>query len=336
MIQGVQKAHQLRSQSFSLLTYPNVRSGGFTPSGLADEPSERPGFAVSVSLENGAYPLCRSGNRETGDRRPETDQRRTHFITILVVSLLILPGVALSTCREESFASQLVPPAYAAQVDATIRYFGHNFFQILTGKGTSIATDPLAPGMYPDPQISADVVTVGREHINHNHVPIIRGTPQVLRGLRDFGIDWNRVRVNVKDLFVYNIPIYQNGFDQDSIRGAAFVFDLGRLCIAHLGDLGHQLTPRQLKWIGKIDVALTPISGRWTMGPYTAREVIKQLKPKIAIPMHYRDNMHLVRAFAEGFPSRHLKTNVLQVSKSSLPSATEIVVLTPPGAVSWE
>lgn len=263
--------------------------------------------------------------------------RTCHVFGVLVLALLMLPSVASAVCREESFASRLlIPPAFAASVDATIRYFGHNFFQILTRKGTSIATDPLAPGMYPDPKIAAELVTVGREHINHNYVPIIRGTPHVLRGLGEFGTDWNEVRMNLKDVFVYNIPVYQNALDEDSIKGAAFVFDIGKLCIAHLGDLGHTLTPKQLKWIGKIDVALTPISGRWTMGPHTAREVIKQLKPKIAIPMHYRDNLHLVRLFATGFPIRHLKTNSVRVSKDTLPTATEVVVLTPPGAQSWE
>jgi len=259
---------------------------------------------------------------------------RSALCALLVLSML--PAIAWSACREDNLASRLIPPAYAASADATINYFGHNFFQIITSKGTSIAADPLAPGMYPDPQISADVVTIGREHVNHNYFPIIRGTPRILRGLRDFGIDWNQIRVNIKDVFIYDIPIYQNGFDESSIKGAAFVFDLGKLCIAHLGDLGHELTAKQLKWIGKVDVALTPISGRWTMGPDTARAVIKQLKPKIGIPMHHRDNMQLVRRFAKGFPIRHLETNTLSVSKSALPPSTEIVVLTPPGAQTWE
>lgn len=266
----------------------------------------------------------------------EASSRRTLRVLVLALSALLASGTAFSACREENLASRLIPPAYAASVDATIKYFGHNFFQIITSKGTSIAADPLAPGMYPDPQISADVVTIGREHMNHNYVPIIRGMPRVLRGLRDFGTDWNQVRVNFKDVFIYDIPVYQNGVDEGSIKGAAFIFDLGKLCIAHLGDLSHKLTAKQLKWIGKIDVALTPISGRWTMGPDIARVVTSQLKPKIAIPMHHRDNMHLVRRFAEGLPLRYLDTNTIEVSKDALPASTEVVVLTPPGAQTWE
>jgi L-ascorbate metabolism protein UlaG (beta-lactamase superfamily) len=128
----------------------------------------------------------------------------------------------------------------------------------------------------------------------------------------------------------YNIPIYQNGF-AGALKGAAFVFDLDTLCIAHLGDLSHPLTPEQLHQIGHVDVALIPISGTYTMGPDTAREVLQQLNPKLAIPMHYRDNA-LVEAFVQGLATRCLDSDTLLVSKSSLPSSTEIIVLRPRGA----
>ena len=226
--------------------------------------------------------------------------------------------------------------AYAAEPDATIQYFGHNFFQITTGRGTKIITDPLAPGMYPTPSVTPHVVTVGREHPNHNFVALAGGNPVVLRGLIHSGADWNRVSMNIRDVFIYSIPIYQNGVDGGSLKGAAFVFDLGTLCIAHLGDLSHVLTPQQIKQMGKVDVALTPIDGRFTMAPDIAQQVLRQLKPKFAIPMHYRDNLSLVREFSKGFKVRYLDGDTMTVSKSRLPPPTEIVVLKPKGARDYE
>lgn len=236
-----------------------------------------------------------------------------------------------AACRDLDVAGGLVPPAYAAQVDATIQYFGHNFFQITTSKGTQIVTDPLAPGMYPTPDVSPHVVTIGREHPNHNYVELARGKPIVLRGLSHYGAEWNRVSMNVRDVFIYNIPIYQQAFDT-ALKGAAFIFDLGTLCIAHLGDLSHILTPEQLKQMGKIDVALIPIGGTFTMPPETAREVLQQIKPKVAIPMHYRDNMYILESFIRGLKARRTESDTLAVSKSSLPPPSEIVVLRPKGA----
>jgi len=228
-------------------------------------------------------------------------------------------------------ARGLLSLAYAAEADAIIQYFGHNFFQITTSQGTAIVMDPLVPGRYPTPNLTPHVVTVGREHPNHNYVQLARGNPLILRGLAQFGAEWNRVSTHVREVAISNVPIYQNGV-AGALKGAAFVFDLGTLCIIHLGDLSHTLTPEQLQQIGRVDVALIPIDGTYTMGPETAREVLQQLTPKIAIPMHYRDNLALVETFVRGLTTRRLDSDMLLVSKSSLPAATEVIVLRPQGA----
>ena len=236
-----------------------------------------------------------------------------------------------SACQDRPMARGLIPHAYAAEADATLQYFGHNFFQITTGQGTTIVMDPLAPGRYPTPNLTPHAVTVGREHPNHNYVQLAQGNPIILRGLAQFGAEWNRVSTHVREVAIFNVPIYQNGV-AGALKGAAFVFDLGTLCIVHLGDLSHTLTPEQLQQIGRVDVALIPIDGTYTMGPDTAREVLQQLTPKIAIPMHYRDNLFLVEAFVRGLTARRLNSDTLLLSKALLPASTEILVLRPQGA----
>jgi L-ascorbate metabolism protein UlaG (beta-lactamase superfamily) len=162
-------------------------------------------------------------------------------------------------------------------------------------------------------------------------VQLAQGNPIILRGLAHHGAEWNRVSTRVRDVLIYNVPIYQNGI-AGALKGAAFIFDLGTLCIAHLGDLSHPLAPEQLQQIGRVDMALIPIDGTYTMGPEIAREVLQQLNPKIALPMHYRDNLALVEAFVRGLATRYLDSDTLVVSKSSLPATTEIIVLKPKGA----
>jgi L-ascorbate metabolism protein UlaG (beta-lactamase superfamily) len=256
--------------------------------------------------------------------------------TVLLSALLFLSALAYPSCRDPEVAHGWGSVAYAADADATIQYFGHSFFLITTRHGTRIVTDPLGPGWYPTPNVVADVVTVGKEHYNHNAVQIIHGHPLILRGLKDYGADWNKISVTVKDTFIYNVPIHQNAEMIEGIKGSAFVFDLGTLCIAHLGDLSQKLNQQQIKAIGKVDVAFTPIGGHRTMGPELAREVLAQIKPKIAIPMHYRDNPYLVRQFTAGLKAQILKSDTLVVSKKSLPSSLEIRVLQPRGAMHYE
>lgn len=268
----------------------------------------------------------------SGCRTPSPEDR---IIVTIALLIALLPSVSWSGCKEESFTRRFFssPKAYAAEFDATVKYFGHNFFQIITKRGTRIVTDPLAPGWYPPPNLSADVVTIGREHMNHNWIPLVGGRPRILRGLvgTDDGWDWRKIRTQINDALIYDVPIYNVRRGGDITKGAAFVFDLGVLCIVHLGDLSHKLSPKLLKAIGKPDVALTPIGGGTTMDAETAQEVIRQLNPKIAIPMHYRDDLDRVRRFVKGFPVKYLKGNALDISKTALPAKTEIVVMRYPG-----
>jgi len=275
------------------------------------------------------------------ERALRRSQRRSIlrvFLALLVLlsSLLWQPPAAQSSCRDPDVVRGFGALAYAANVDATIQYFGHNFFLITTGKGTRIVTDPLGPGWYPNPNVAGDVVTVGKEMFNHNAVQIVLGNPLILRGLKNYGADWNKVNTTVKDTLIYNVPIHQNAEFIEGIHGSAFVFDLGSLCIAHLGDLSQKLTEQQIKSFGKVDVALTPIGGGRTMAPDLAREVLAQLKPKIAIPMHHRDNPYLIKQFAAGLKTQILKTDTLVLSKDVLPLSLEIRVLQPRGAMNYE
>lgn len=249
---------------------------------------------------------------------------------------LAFSSFAYSSCRDPDVARRgFTPLAYAADVDATIQYFGHNFFLITTNKGTRIVTDPLGPGWYPNPNVVGDVVTVGKEMFNHNAVQIVLGNPVILRGLKNYGAGWNTVSTSVKDIFIYNVPIHQNAEFIEGIHGSAFVFDLGTLCIAHLGDLSQKLNEQQIKAFGKVDVALTPIGGGRTMAPDLAKEVLAQLKPKIAIPMHHRDSPYLIQQFSAGMKTQMLQSDTLVISKSALPLPTEIRVLQPRGAMNY-
>src|SRR3989442_12923963 len=146
---------------------------------------------------------------------------------IFLISFLSLPASAESACRDPDVARGFGSVAYAANVDATIQYFGHNFFLITTSKGTRIVTDPLGPGWDPNPNVVGDVVTVGKEMFNHNAVQIVLGHPLILRGLKNYGAEWNTISTNVKDTFIYNVPIHQNAEFIEGIHGSAFVFHLG-------------------------------------------------------------------------------------------------------------
>lgn len=66
------------------------------------------------------------------------------------------------------------------------------------------------------------------------------------------------------------------------------ILSAGGVTIAHLGDLGHQLSPEQLAAIGPLDAALIPVGGVYTLDAQGAKAVCEALRPKCVIPMHYR------------------------------------------------
>src|SRR5258706_11413551 len=108
-------------------------------------------------------------------------------LAIFVSSLLTRNSTVYSSCRDPDVARGFGSLAYAANVDATIQYFGHSFFLITTSKGTRIVNDPLGPGWYPNPNFSGAVVRVGKEMYTDNAVDIVLGNHVILPGLKNFG-----------------------------------------------------------------------------------------------------------------------------------------------------
>ncbi|MBI4641992.1 MAG: MBL fold metallo-hydrolase [Candidatus Tectomicrobia bacterium] len=209
----------------------------------------------------------------------------------------------------------------------TITWFGHSYFRFTSSGGTQVITDPFGFMGYPIPTVSPHIATIGREHPNHNSISLVKGNPLVLRGLARDGTEWNPINVAIMDAMIYSIPIYHRGW-LDQIKGAAFAIHLNGLCIVHLGDLGDELNESQIAMIGEVDILLIPIGGLYTMDPETAKKVLRQLNPKIAIPMHYRNDEGLLQRFLRSEARvKRLQYDTVVVEKSLLPVTTEIVVL---------
>ena len=66
------------------------------------------------------------------------------------------------------------------------------------------------------------------------------------------------------------------------------VLEYGGIRIAHLGDVGHPLTPALREQIGRVDGVLVPVGGYYTIGPWEADAMVRALGAKWAVPMHYR------------------------------------------------
>jgi L-ascorbate metabolism protein UlaG (beta-lactamase superfamily) len=247
-----------------------------------------------------------------------------------IVSLLALPARVHAFCHELEVVQGSIYRAAASSAPAvTIEWLGHSTFQITSSKGTRVLTDPHGAYDLPHPTLPQHIVTTSHQHGPHNSVSMAMGTPVILHGLSPSGDNWQQISTTIRDVSVYVVPAFH-----DKSRGmqrgknAIFVFRIDDICIAHLGDLGHLLTPEQLKMMGKIDILLVPIAGGYfTVTPTEAREVTKQVNPKIAIPMHFWWEQ-AVQEYTQGLSRvKMMSTPMLQISKPELPQPTDIVVL---------
>lgn len=209
-----------------------------------------------------------------------------------------------------------------------LRWFGHSSFAIRSGTGTRVVADPnfdVTPG------ITADAVTVSNDHYTHNNTEAVRGNPLVLRGIT-LDQRWQPVRKKVKDIVVVNLPSARN-YDFSRIANSIFVFEMGSLCLAHLGNIGHLLTEKQQKLLRRVDVMMIPIDARNNLGFSDLVKVIEQVKPPIVLPMHY-DDPHQAEYFASfldgRYPVRPQADSRLVLTRRMLPKSTEFFILPHP------
>ena len=255
--------------------------------------------------------------------------RILHLITI-TIALLLSPTRVLAFCHELDVVQGKVFRAAASTAPAlTIEWLGHSTFQITSSKGTRVLTDPHGAFDLPRPTLPQHIVTTSHQHGPHNSVHMAPGTPAILHGLSPAGEDWQKISTTIRDVSVYVVPAFHDkSRGRQRGKNAIFVFRIDDICIAHLGDLGHVLTPEQLNMMGKIDILLMPIAGGYfTVTPTEAREVTKQVNPKISIPMHFWWEQ-AVQEYTQGLTRvEMMNTPVLKISKPELPQPTDIVVL---------
>src|SRR5262249_3987502 len=93
----------------------------------------------------------------------------------------------------------------------------------------------------------------------------------------------------IGDVHIWSVPAYHDD-KEGLIRGKNTIFcvemDGWRIC--HLGDLGHEPTPTQLKKIGPVDVLMVPCGGIYTLNGAEAKKAVELIQPKeYVFPMHY-------------------------------------------------
>ena len=195
-----------------------------------------------------------------------------------------------------------------------LEWYGQSAFRLTDG-GTTVFIDPFddlsaiqSRGMrwdYPAIEgVSADLLLVTHEHLDHNGVGAIGGDPVVLRATggdpRVAGRRGRRHRVRARR--------GRRAPSAGRTRSSSSPF--GGMRVAHLGDLGQAaLRDAQLAALGQVDLLLVPVGDGPTIGAAQAMAIVEQVRAKIVVPAHYRteriDFLEPLDGFAERFATVH-------------------------------
>ncbi len=267
---------------------------------------------------------------------------RIFSAALIAAAVGLLTGPASARCSKNLVEGPL-PGLKFASLDGTqlasgdsanraiITFVGHASYQIDTPQGVRAITDYNGIngfGRHPD------IVTMNNAHDTHYTDTPEDGITYILRGWPDRpGETEAKVDVTLKDMRVWNVPTNARDWNGGvRINGnSIFIFAIGDLCIAHLGHLHQRLTSAHLEELGRIDVLMAPIDGAYTMGVPLMAEVIKQIDPRVVLPMHYWGRSQLDRFMGLIAPLEPAfiwpEKRAIELSKEELPERLTVIAV---------
>ena len=262
-------------------------------------------------------------------------------LLVFVLAAIALPGSAgASLCYAfvEELRRDLPGVRYAqlgdpgvASGEVRITYVAHSTFRIETADGIVIATDYFGedgPGRVPD------VVTMNHAHSTHYTTVPDPEIPYVLRGWDPEGDAPAGHDLVLRDVRIRNVTTDIRGWAAPEQDGnSIFIFEVADLCIGHLGHLHHVLDPEQYALVGHLDIVMAPVDGSYTLELPGMIEVLKTIRARLVLPMHYFGPYTLqtfLDGMADDFALATGESPTIIVSDDNLPAEPTVMVL--PGA----
>lgn len=161
-----------------------------------------------------------------------------------------------------------------------IEYKGGNGVVIATKKATIIADPKLSVVGLKDAAVkdAIELATEARFAINSSDAKI------VIEGPGEYGIG---------DLDITGVAAQRHlDTETDPKASTMYRIDNGEIRIALIGNIYEKLSEDQLEALGVVDVVIIPVGGGgYTLDPTGAAMLVRQLEPKVVVPVHYNDGM---------------------------------------------
>ncbi|MFQ5428876.1 MAG: metal-dependent hydrolase [Phycisphaerae bacterium] len=189
----------------------------------------------------------------------------------------------------------------------TLTFLGHAGF-LLEDETHTVAIDPWLTGnpvatMKPQ-DICADHIVVTHGHSDHfadvlfiaaENDATVYSAFEIMEYLNEQGHEkcqpgnpGGRIETN------FGWVAFTQAFHSSSFKGrylgqpCGAVVHLGGITVYHCGDTALFGDMKLLGEIYKPDIALIPVGDRFTMGPELGRRAAEMIRPKVAVPIHYK------------------------------------------------
>ena len=218
-------------------------------------------------------------------------------------------------------------PATVAPGTVDITFATHSTYVIETPGGVSIATDYAG---WAGPGVTPRVVTMNRAHSSHFTMNPDPRIEHVLPGWGSTPADPAAHALVVDDVFIRNVTTDIDRWGERSPNAnSIFIFEVGDLCIGHLGHLHHRLADRHYAQIGRLDVVMVPVDGGLTLNHDGMAEIVQRLRASIILPMHRRGNplSSFVSMLGDTVDVRMLDSTTITVDPRNLPERPTLMVM---------
>ena len=200
-----------------------------------------------------------------------------------------------------------------------VTWLGHSSVK-LDYKGFQIIMDPYAPGTVPgldDISEDAHLVLCSHEHRDHNSRESVRFATGVINPFE------------VIELHSYHDNVLGAKRGPNTIH----VLENDEIKIVHLGDIGCQPTSHQIQKMYQADLIFVPVGGHYTAELDVIHQILKDIDPKVIVPMHFRSDTFGYDVIGQVEPFLNMYNHVLHLNSHSFSYPTypntSIVVLKP-------
>ena len=204
-----------------------------------------------------------------------------------------------------------------------IEYKGGNSV-VLSTKKTEVVIDPNMTALGSKMPAMAGKVEIATEERFASGIP---GSMIAIEGPGDY---------EVGDFSIHGVAA-QRHVDTEGNRSTMYRIETGDIAVAVIGNIDPKLSEDQQEELGIVDILIIPVGGGgYTLDATSATTIVRQIDPKVVIPIHFADgglNYEVPQESLEVFtkelaaPTEQAGTKYKLKAVSSIPQVLTTVIL---------